>query len=546
MMPRGLAARFTLLTLGLVVFTAGVLAAFTVHREVRESGLTLRAHGLSMAQILAQNIGYGIYTRNERSLLEAVESLFTDPDVAYVVIQDRVGRTLTSRSRGDAPIRLGTPVAEAGARTRVRRWTDPEARKSYFDVRLPVRGRGAVRGGEADEVIGWVHLGLGLERVGRRVRGHLLATLSATGALLAVGAALTLLLAGRMTAPIRRLTEATRLLAEGEWSKEIRAGGPREIAALAHGFNRMVARLRAARAQVQAYHRDLEARVEERTRRLQEATCEARRMARQAEAANRAKSAFLANMSHELRTPLNAVIGFSEVLLDGHFGPLNPTQQEYLGDIHASGRHLLDLVEEILDLSKVEAGKMDLHPSAVDLPAVLSQTLAMLREKAVRHHVTLSLDAASAPRTAVADERKLKQVLFNLLSNAVKFTPAGGSVTLQAEAVDAAWIREHAPTLFHAEVLRALESGSPRWLRISVADTGVGIKASALREIFEPFQQEDGSISRRFGGTGLGLALTRRLVELHGGAVWVESQAGRGSTFTVVLPLAAACVLERA
>jgi signal transduction histidine kinase/HAMP domain-containing protein len=235
---------------------------------------------------------------------------------------------------------------------------------------------------------------------------------------------------------------------------------------------------------------------------------------RQLEVANRHKSEFLANMSHELRTPLNAIIGFSEVLLERMFGELNDKQAEYLDDIVASGRHLLSLINDILDLSKIEAGRMELDLASFDLRAALDNALTLVRERAVRHRIALRMAVDQRLGQIVADERKVKQILLNLLSNALKFTPEGGQVTLGAELAD----------------------GS---VEISVTDTGIGIAAEDQEAIFEEFRQVGGDYARKREGTGLGLALARKFVELHGGRIWVKSEVGHGSTFTFTLPLRA-------
>jgi signal transduction histidine kinase len=232
----------------------------------------------------------------------------------------------------------------------------------------------------------------------------------------------------------------------------------------------------------------------------------------QLEVANRHKSEFLANMSHELRTPLNAVIGFSEVLLEQMFGEINDKQAEYLQDILASGRHLLSLINDILDLSKIEAGRMELDLSAFDLPSALDNALTLVRERATRHSIRIELAVDERLGEMVGDERKIKQILLNLLSNAVKFTPEGGEVGLRATLAD----------------------GS---VEISVSDSGIGIAPEDQEAIFEEFRQVGSDYARKREGTGLGLALARRFVELHGGRIWVKSELGRGSVFTFALPV---------
>ena len=252
----------------------------------------------------------------------------------------------------------------------------------------------------------------------------------------------------------------------------------------------------------------------------------------EAEKANRTKSDFLANMSHELRTPLNHILGFSELLVDQQFGPLNPTQAEYLNDVLSSGRHLLSLINDILDLSKVEAGKLELNRAEVRIAELLNNSLMMVQEKALKHRIRLGADLGVLPERIWADERKLKQILYNLLSNAVKFTADGGEVFLKAGKGNGLGT----PPSSVAD--DPSSDRSEGFIKISIRDSGMGIKAENLEKIFDPFQQLDSGSGRRFQGTGLGLSLTRKLVELHEGRIWAESSGeGAGSTFTVVLPL---------
>ncbi len=240
-------------------------------------------------------------------------------------------------------------------------------------------------------------------------------------------------------------------------------------------------------------------RLEERSRLLEEA--------------NHIKSEFLANMSHELRTPLNGIIGFAEFLVDGKPGPVNPKQKEYLEDILNSGKHLLELISDIFDLTKVSAGKMELHPERFSLRTVIEETCAACDPMAQKKGVHIDVDIALETGDAMLDRKKFKQILDNLLSNAIKFNHDGGKVEVSAKLHDT----EH--------------------VELVVNDNGIGIKAEDLGKLFKEFAQLDSGTTRRHEGTGLGLALTRKIVELQCGTIGVESEFGRGSTFTVVMPI---------
>jgi len=279
--------------------------------------------------------------------------------------------------------------------------------------------------------------------------------------------------------PVQQMNEGMKRIAAGDFSGRVEIPNRDELGALAANLNRMNEELG--------------------------------RLYQQLEAASRHKSDFLANMSHELRTPLNAIIGFSEVLLERMFGELNPKQEEYLQDIMTSGRHLLSLINDILDLSKVEAGRMELDLGQFDLPAALDNCRTLVRERAGRHGIALDLAVDERLGQIVADERKVRQVLLNLLSNAVKFTPEGGRVAIGAVRADGG-------------------------VEIAVSDTGIGIAPEDQETIFEEFRQAGSDYVRKREGTGLGLALAKRFVELHGGRIWVKSEVGRGSTFTFTIP----------
>jgi signal transduction histidine kinase len=257
---------------------------------------------------------------------------------------------------------------------------------------------------------------------------------------------------------------------------------------------------------------ETKARLEQQGRDMEEMTRRLRSARDEAERANRAKSEFLANMSHELRTPLNAIIGFSEMLESGYGGALSERQASYTKDIHDSGQHLLQIINNVLDMSKVEAGQYQLYETAVDLRDVARASISILSGRAREQGLSLELAIDPTLPCVMADERTLRQVLLNLLSNAVKFTPNGGRVTVTGS---------------------VQPNGD---LAIHVQDTGIGIAAEALDLVMEPFRQANGSFSREYEGTGLGLTISKNFVELHGGKLAIESEVGVGTTVSVILP----------
>jgi signal transduction histidine kinase len=277
--------------------------------------------------------------------------------------------------------------------------------------------------------------------------------------------------------PIQRIDDRLAAIASGNFSGRVEVENRDELGALSANVNRMNEELR--------------------------------RLYTELEAASQHKSEFLANMSHELRTPLNAIIGFSQVLREEMFGTVNEKQAEYLDDIISSGNHLLSLINDVLDLSKVEAGRVELDVQPFSLRDALERGVVMVRERATEDGVRVGFTADPGVDVVDGDERRIKQVIFNLLSNAVKFTPPGGAVDVSASRVN-------------GEV------------RVSVADTGPGVAPEDRERIFEEFQQSESA--EHHEGTGLGLALSKLFVELHGGRIWLESELGRGTTFTFALP----------
>ncbi|BAY98944.1 two-component hybrid sensor and regulator [Tolypothrix tenuis PCC 7101] len=318
------------------------------------------------------------------------------------------------------------------------------------------------------------------------------------------------LLSRQITQPILDISKAAERLAQGDLNQHIPVITQNEVGILAQTFNTMAKQLKLDRE-------NLEQRVNERTVELAVAKG-------QAEFANQAKSEFLANMSHELRTPLNAILGHSEALLENIFGTLNERQQKSIFSIHNSGTHLLAVINDILDVSKIEAGHLELNISTVAILYLCESSVAFVRQQAQQKEIRLQTILASDYEYIAVDELRIRQLLINLLTNAIKFTPSGGRVTLDVH--------------LEQEVTN-LESQSPtteEFLCFSVSDTGIGIPESFQNKLFQPFVQVDSKLNRRYQGTGLGLTLVKQIAELHGGSVSLSSEVGKGSCFTVRLP----------
>lgn len=374
-----------------------------------------------------------------------------------------------------------------------------------------------------------------VEEVGESVEASVIYTVGLTLAAFVLALAIGVLVSRSLSKRIRQLQTATRALQHGDREVQVESINSKdEVAELARelktsttsidDLNGQIRKRKRAEAALQKAHDGLEDRVRQRTRELEGARLEA-------ESANRTKSEFLANMSHELRTPLNHIIGFTELIVGGKLGGVNEMQKEYLTDALTSSHHLLALINDILDLSKVEAGKLKLLPSMVKVQDLLNNCLVMFKEKAMKHRIAMNLEIENAPETILADEIKMKQILYNLLSNAFKFTPDAGRISLRAWQVNGDDASRPKGLGIHGNDLQ-----TAAWA-ISISDSGIGIPPDDLETIFNPFEQASNQEKDHQEGTGLGLALTRRMVELHGGAIQAESNGrDQGATFTIMLP----------
>jgi signal transduction histidine kinase/CheY-like chemotaxis protein len=522
---RHLATRITAWIVLLVLFTSALLASVFVfvEQQILRSEAERRARNL--ARHLASASELGVLFDNAEGLKPLVSAMFEEPDVYFVHISDANGTMLVRRQRGDIPPSVKEELGKSAGQLRllpgeIRSETlkSDAAPFPYLDVVAPVTTP-VVSSATLEEsilhplvlprsdskrderVIGIVRLGMDLSplHVTMRQQTHLVVLLTLFVALL--GALIAIRLSRFITWPLKTLTASATEIAHGKYDRRVPVQSRDEIGHLAESFNKMAAA------------------IQQHESALLKAVGEIQESERQAEEANRAKTQFLANMSHELRTPLNAIIGFSELLKMQHGDSFSPAQLRQLSHIHSSGQHLLALINDILDVSKIEAGKMELYLETVEFANVLNEVFGVVGGLAQKKRQKLARKVAPDVREIIVDVKKFKQILYNLLSNAVKFTPEDGTITVRA-----GWKTQ--------DNLRSLS--------VAVSDTGVGIPREFHDKVFEPFQQFDVPYKKEQQGTGLGLALCKKLVELHGGHIEFVSEAGKGSTFAFTIPQRAA------
>ncbi|MCE3225291.1 MAG: putative Hybrid histidine kinase, partial [Nitrospira sp.] len=516
----GLRDKLNLLSIGLVILTATGIAVFVVHREITTRYQELVNTGLTTAAMIAQNSEYAVYTENPDSLRRIVAGLQALPDLAYVAVLGKQNQLLLEEVLGH-PLSLPTTLRSRPPASGQVLFAEVDLQKgqaSYVDILVPVVSRPVSSSdplflesntaSAPTAVIGYVQLGLSQEGLRKNLQQFVMATGLVVGVALVLGLSLTLILTRSITKPILALVDAAGQIAAGHLDVEVAVRTSDEVNQLADAFNRMTAQLRASQSQVLEYQQSLEDKVAERTRQLEMASQEAHRLADDAQAANRAKSQFLANMSHEIRTPMNGVLGMTELLLST---TLDERQQHLTQTIQQSGEALLSVINDILDFSKIEAGKLKLEHLDFDMQETVEDAVELFANQAQRKGLELTCQMLGTfPRGLRGDAVRLRQALLNLISNAIKFTKQG-EINVRVEAV--------------ADTDEAVT------LRFTVRDSGTGIPLEAQARIFEAFSQADGTTTRQFGGTGLGLTIVKQLVALMNGHIGVESKTGHGSTF---------------
>jgi signal transduction histidine kinase len=539
MIDLNLKPKFAILT-GTLILSVSLILTVVLTRS-QES--TIRGELLNRAVALTENLAYNcqlpLAAENQTSLRRLAQGLFKQTEASYVEFLSTDGRSLHRAGNGpgwtlEIVAERDVQVHRSGTRTA---WYTTRGGQNFLDVRTSVR----VEASQEDDILATqrrtADVDLGTVRVGFSAAPAqaLIAHVRVLGGMLGLAIALAGSLVAAalihvMTRPLAQLMEGNRRVARGDYGLRLEVRTRDEFGRLAGSYNQMTDEIQRSHELAESYLASLRANAEH----LEEANRALQQSNTGLAKASRMKSEFLAVMSHELRTPLNVILGFSEVLLDQTSGPLNPKQSRYAENILSSGKHLLDLINGILDLSKVEAGRMKVSVEPFDLRQAFDEIGSLVRDLARKREVQFAC-AAVPTLTPVTDQKLFKQVVLNLVANAIKFTPAGGQVDLAVRCLDGRALRSDSVTrLLSPE--RRLAIMPRRVLLVEVRDTGVGIPTEEHDKIFHAFQQVDASYARRHEGTGLGLALSRKLVQLLGGDIWFRSAAGEGSIFWFYVP----------
>jgi signal transduction histidine kinase len=540
-----LKAKFAATTGAMILAATMIITSFLTHRQERTIRSELQIRAETLTENLAYNCQLPLVTENEMALRRLATGLLKGKEVAYVQFEDANGRRLVhvGESHGDTTQTVGTPdpwTLQQGTRST---WVDTPGGPHYLEVMAPVVLEANSGDDDAkydtqwkkvsseDELLGTVRMGMTTVDAEQRV-AEMRSQATLLGLMIAlISSIAAAIIIHMMTRPLSQLMEGNRRVARGDFSMRLKARSTDEFGRLSRSWNQMADEIQRSRELADRYLDSLR----ENTDQLEEANRSLKRSNAEIAKVSQMKSEFLAVMSHELRTPLNGIIGFSEVLLDQKFGKLNEKQMRFAENTRGCGRHLLSLINDILDLSKVEAGKVRVHAELFDLPTSLEEIQNLVRNGAEKKGVAVKCDAVPEVQPDT-DPKLFRQIMFNLLSNAIKFTPSGGSVDVRVRCLTADELRNE-------PVTRAMPQGGRdeipegELVLVEVHDTGIGVAPEDYDKLFVAFQQVDTSYARRQEGTGLGLALTRKIVRLLRGDIWFTSREGEGSCFLFYLPL---------